>query len=70
MISSELLEVLHCPIGKAPLRQADHNLVCSACGAAFPVKDGIPILLIDEAILPDGVNDISELKCLNEKDDP
>jgi uncharacterized protein len=63
MISKELLDVLRCPIGKAPLKQKNENLVCSACGVIYPIKDGIPVLLIDEAILPEGIRDISELKC-------
>lgn len=64
MISNELLEVLRCPIGKAKLKQEDDYLVCASCGAKFPIEDGIPILLIDEAILPEGITGVSELKCM------
>jgi len=63
MISKELLNVLCCPIGKSPLKQEDETLVCLKCGVVFEVVDGIPILLIDEAKLPKGIKDISELKC-------
>ncbi len=69
MISNELLNVLCCPIGKAPLKQKDETLVCAECGVVFQIKDGIPILLIDEVILPDGINSISELKCRKTKYD-
>lgn len=50
-----LLEILACPTDDhAPLRVdvARSALVCTSCGRAFPVRDGIPVLLIDEA-LPD-----------------
>jgi len=63
MISKELLEILCCPVGQAPLKQEEETLVCTSCGTAYPIKDGIPILLIDEARLPEGVNDITQLKC-------
>jgi uncharacterized protein YbaR (Trm112 family) len=63
MISKELLDVLCCPIGKAPLKQEDDSLICTFCGVVYQIKDGIPILLTDEAVLPDGINSISELKC-------
>jgi hypothetical protein len=69
MIGKELLNVLCCPIGKAPLNQKDETLVCVECGVVFKIKDGIPILLTDESILPDGINSISELKCRNKKYD-
>jgi uncharacterized protein len=51
-----LQEILACPQCHAPLRQdADADeLVCTgeACGLAYPVRDGIPVLLIDEARRP------------------
>lgn len=54
-----LLEILACPRCHADLR-ADEDaaeLVCTGaeCGLAFPVRDGIPVLLIDEARDPQGV---------------
>jgi uncharacterized protein len=53
-----LLEILACPDCKAPLRtdQADAEtsteLVCTGCGLAYPVRDDIPVLLVDEARRP------------------
>jgi len=54
---------LVCPLGKFPLKQTGEYLECTNCGAKFPVKEGIPLLLIDDAELPEGVNNIEELKC-------
>jgi len=54
MLKKELLEILVCPVDKKPLRELEREmkLECSACGRKYPVKDGIPVMLIDEAELP------------------
>jgi uncharacterized protein len=51
-----LLEILACPACHAPLRVDDaaEELVCTGCGLAYPVRDDIPVLLIDEARRPEG----------------
>ncbi|NUP52773.1 MAG: Trm112 family protein [Catenulispora sp.] len=57
MIEPSLLEILACPKCHAPLREeADATkLACTdpACGLVYPVRDGIPVLLIDEATGPE-----------------
>jgi len=49
-----LLEILACPSCRSPLRsdQAAEELVCTGCGLAYPVRDDIPVLLVDEARSP------------------
>ncbi len=50
-VDPKLLEILVCPVTKGPLaydREAQ-ELVSKAAGLAFPIRDGIPIMLIDEA---------------------
>jgi uncharacterized protein YbaR (Trm112 family) len=69
MISPELVNILKCPIGKVPLKAEDENLICTKCGVIFPIKNGIPALLIDETVFPEGVKDISELNCMDGKND-
>ena len=49
MLDKELLEILACPICKKSLTQEGEELLCPACRKAFPVRDDIPIMLIDEA---------------------
>jgi uncharacterized protein len=51
MIAKDLLEMLVCPADKQPLeyRQNPESLKCTACHRVYPVKDDIPIMLIDEA---------------------
>ena len=49
-----LLEILACPDCHAPLRPDEpaSELVCTGCRLAYPVRDDIPVLLIDEARRP------------------
>ena len=51
MIESSLLDILVCPICKSKLRQNTNKqeLICKADKLAFPVKDGIPVMLEDKA---------------------
>lgn len=48
---SKLLEVLVCPQTRTPLRydKAKQELISDAARLAYPVRDGVPIMLIDEA---------------------
>ena len=50
-LSPKLLEILVCPKCKGALeyREAEQALLCHACGLRYPVRDGIPIMLLDEA---------------------
>ncbi len=50
-IDPKLLEILVCPLTKGPLRyDADASeLISEQAGLAYPVRDGIPIMLVDEA---------------------
>jgi len=48
-LSNELLQILACPQCKGELTAADGFLECPACRLRFPVRDGIPILLVEEA---------------------
>ena len=50
-METRLLELLVCPICKGPLvfRKPEQELVCKADRLAFPIRDGIPVMLEDEA---------------------
>lgn len=50
-VDQKLLEILVCPLTKGPLRydQNANELVSDQAGLAFPIRDGIPIMLVDEA---------------------
>lgn len=51
LIDPALAEILVCPVDKADLTEDvdASRLECTACGRRYPVRDGIPIMLIDEA---------------------
>jgi hypothetical protein len=51
MIDEKLLDILVCPVSKAPLvyDEKKQELVCKASGLAYPVRDGIPVMLEEEA---------------------
>ena len=52
-INPELLEILACPVCKTEvLLTADGNgLRCGACSRVYPIRDDIPVMLIDEAVI-------------------
>jgi len=49
MIDKELLDILACPSCKGEVKGDDDKIICLQCGAKYPVKDGIPVMLVDEA---------------------
>ena len=50
-VDPKLLEILVCPLTKSPLRYdaAKQELISDKAGLAYPIRDGIPIMLVDEA---------------------
>jgi uncharacterized protein YbaR (Trm112 family) len=50
-IDPRLLEILVCPLGKGPLEydRERRELISRQAGLAYPIRDGVPIMLIDEA---------------------
>ena len=61
-LDAELLEILRCPLTRSRLRQEGDFLVAEVGGLAYPIRDGIPVMLIEEARLPSGVSSLSQLK--------
>ncbi|MEW6067834.1 MAG: Trm112 family protein [Nitrospirota bacterium] len=51
-INKELLEILACPKCKGDVRltEKEDGLICEKCNLLYPIRDGIPVMLIDEAI--------------------
>jgi len=51
-ISKELLEILACPKCKGDifLNRTGYGLICKACSLLYPIKEDIPVMLIDEAL--------------------
>lgn len=51
-MDAKTLEILVCPACKGPLAQrpGHDELVCRPCRLAYPVRDGVPVMLVDEAV--------------------
>jgi uncharacterized protein len=49
VLDKELLEILACPVCKGSLRMDELSLVCTSCRLRYPIRDGIPVLLAEEA---------------------
>jgi hypothetical protein len=54
-LNKELLDILACPKCKGGLELLPHEegLKCAACGVVYPVRDEIPVMLVDEAVPAD-----------------
>ncbi len=52
VLSKDLLEILACPQCKGEVIPDENHdtLLCNVCNLAYPVRDGIPVMLIDEAL--------------------
>jgi len=49
VIDEELKAILVCPACKGELVFEEHRIICPGCKKAYPIRDGIPVMLIDEA---------------------
>jgi uncharacterized protein YbaR (Trm112 family) len=66
MISPDLLDMLRCPLDPqhaARLDETPDGLACQRCRLTFPVREGIPCMLVEEAALPAGCASVSALPC-------
>src|SRR5437868_963618 len=61
-IDPELLEILRCPVTRSRLRPEGDFLVAEVGGLAYPVRDGIPVMLAEEARLPPRIASLDELR--------
>ena len=52
-INKELLEILVCPDCRGNVEMKSEFIVCGDCGKRYPIREGIPIMLINEALPPE-----------------
>jgi hypothetical protein len=57
-----LMEILRCPITRSRLRKDGEWLIAETGGIAYPIKDGIPVMLAESAQLPAGVQSLEEFR--------
>ena len=69
MIHQDLLEILRCPLNPSHVRLVliNGSLECERCALRFKIKDGFPILVVEEADLPKGCESIAQLPCQSDK---
>jgi len=61
-IDPDLLALLRCPLTRSALRQEGDWLVAEVGGLRYPIRDGIPVMLIEEATLPPPFKTLDEFK--------
>ena len=61
-VDAELLSILRCPLTRSALRQEGDFLVAEVGGLRDPVRDSIPVMLVEEAQLPEGVESIEAFR--------
>lgn len=49
MLDKDLLNILVCPLCKADVQEKDGKVLCSKCNKKYPIKNGVPIMLAEEA---------------------
>jgi len=49
MIDDELMKILVCPACKGNVKLEGDKIVCRKCGLRYPIRNGIPVMLIEEA---------------------
>ena len=69
-VPSDLLENLRCPLTGSRLRPEGDFLIAEEGGLAYPVRDGFPVMLVEEARLPAGVESLEALQARYPRRDP
>jgi uncharacterized protein YbaR (Trm112 family) len=69
MISQDLLDILRCPLDPSHTRLTleEDRLICQRCALKFKIKDGFPVLVVEEAEYPPGCESLEQLRCQREK---
>ena len=69
MLTPDLLDRLRCPMApsRSKLEDDGWSLVCVSCRLSFPMREGIPSLLPEEAQLPEGCASLEDLPCRKER---
>ena len=61
-LDPQLLEILRCPLTHSRLRQDGDWLIAELGALRYPVRDGIPVMLVEEAQLPPEVKSLDDLR--------
>jgi uncharacterized protein YbaR (Trm112 family) len=61
-IDPETLKRFVCPLTRSPLHQEGEYLVAEVGGLRYPIREGFPVMLMEEAKLPEGVRSLDDLR--------
>ena len=61
-IDPAFLDALRCPVTRSRLRQEEDFLVAEVGGLAYPVREGFPVMLAEEARLPAGIDSLDAFR--------
>ena len=64
-LTPQVLAILRCPLTRSELHQQGNELIAAkpeGAGLRYPIRDGIPVLLMEEAALPEGVDSLEAFK--------
>jgi len=61
-VDPDLLSLLRCPLTRSKLREEGEFLVAEVGGLKYPVREGIPVMLAEEAQLPEGIATLDAFK--------
>ena len=53
LIAKSLLEILACPDCKGEVKEENDTIICLQCKRIYPIRDGIPVMLVEESTLPE-----------------
>ena len=61
-VDAETLAILRCPLTRSRLRREGDFLIAEVGGLRYPIREGFPVLLVEEAALPAGVASLDEFR--------
>ncbi len=62
MLDEAILNILVCPLTRSKLQREGDFLVAQTGGLKYPIVDGIPVLVAEQAVLPAGIQSLAEFK--------
>ena len=61
-LDRHLIDLLRCPITLSPVKLEGDTLVAEVGGLRYPIRNGVPVMLPEEATLPEGIADLDEFR--------
>jgi uncharacterized protein YbaR (Trm112 family) len=62
ILDAETIAILRCPVTGSPLRLEDDHLISEVGALRYPIRNGVPVLLVEEAKLPAGIETLAAFR--------